>query len=255
MFTIDEEIEELDREEYQEASYEGKYYGSKNDDQGPSTEEKEKEWDKRIIIGYAAVIAGTIIWAIVYLGVLGNFLIDQSELRREGERFYELLVNQNALKGQEMVWSGNYLPRTPASEDFMNWIKSTPKSGGYSKLAEEVFFRATKRMISEFVMVSQPRKCIFLETGYGRHKFIYDIGYLEPAQVMKIALIFSPFPKGIDIEAFNKQRISELLNRFPELADERIEWEIVEQYSANTDEEAKGLLHGFLVEYTEEVSR
>ncbi|HNS42385.1 MAG TPA: hypothetical protein PKN22_06470 [Taishania sp.] len=73
---------------------------------------------------------------------------------------------------------------------------------------------------------------------------------LKSADIVRIDLVFTDYPKTMDLKELNRGRIQKALEIRPDLVkDSLISWQMVRQMSCNNESEAKLLFHGVVIYY------
>lgn len=99
---------------------------------------------------------------------------------------------------------------------------------------------------------------LVVNMSYGNDDVISetDRKALREAQVVSVDLVFSDFPKGLDMKSLNKGRIAKLYALRKDLVtNPDIQWRIIRQTSCKNEAEAKVLFHGIVVHYRPQQSK
>ncbi|MCT4560860.1 MAG: hypothetical protein N4A41_05730 [Crocinitomicaceae bacterium] len=73
---------------------------------------------------------------------------------------------------------------------------------------------------------------------------------LKKADIYKIDLVYTDFPKGADLTELNRNRIKKALSLRADLVEnESIQWQVIRQMGCNNEAEAKVLFHGLVIYY------
>lgn len=84
---------------------------------------------------------------------------------------------------------------------------------------------------------------------------IMDKANLKNADVFQVDVVYTDYPKGIDLNTLNKQRILKALEARKDLvSNERIVWQLIRQMDCKSEAEAKTLFHGIVIHYRPEQS-
>lgn len=91
-----------------------------------------------------------------------------------------------------------------------------------------------------------------IQMPYGSSTIVSSIDHsvLKNARVHQIDLVYSDFPKDIDLTQLNKERLlmlSKINTRF--FKDNEINWRIIRQIGCKNESEAKVLFHGIVIHY------
>lgn len=83
-----------------------------------------------------------------------------------------------------------------------------------------------------------------------------DKRILKKADIYKIELVYTDFPKGADLSELNRNRIKTALNLRADLVNnESISWQLIRQMGCTNEPEAKVLFHGLVIYYRMEQGR
>lgn len=90
---------------------------------------------------------------------------------------------------------------------------------------------------------------VLLHMSYGGSKIKNpdDALRLYTGEIESISLYYSDYPKGMDFETLNRQRIQRLYKDFPQIDTASITWKMVKQTKCASEAEASKLFHGFEV--------
>ena len=94
---------------------------------------------------------------------------------------------------------------------------------------------------------------IFIEMDFGK-SIIEDFSFLEKIsldnKIIRIELLYTDYPKGINLINLNNNRLDRLTGIVPNaFSDNSIDWRIVRQVDCKNQTEAKKLNHGFCITY------
>lgn len=79
---------------------------------------------------------------------------------------------------------------------------------------------------------------------------------LANAQIARVDIVYTDYPKGKDLAALNKRRLERLRRIAPDLfSAEGIEWRLVQQTACTTEAEARTLFHGVTILYRPQSTR
>lgn len=79
---------------------------------------------------------------------------------------------------------------------------------------------------------------------------IMDKANLKDADVFQIDVVYTDYPKGVDLNSLNRQRIMKALEARKDLvSDENITWQLIRQMDCKSEAEAKTLFHGIVIHY------
>jgi len=78
-----------------------------------------------------------------------------------------------------------------------------------------------------------------------------DLEYLENNEITNIDLVYTQFKRNPDFDQqqLNQDRLNMVLNKFPFIEVDNINWQLVEQTEATTYEEAQQYFHGFVFHF------
>ncbi len=85
--------------------------------------------------------------------------------------------------------------------------------------------------------------------GFSKMSIPYEAYFLDKGIVTSVDLVFSDFPKGVNLKKLNGRRIQTFCDAFPGSISDSVEWRIVRQTSCTSELEAKQLFHGVVVTY------
>jgi hypothetical protein len=97
-------------------------------------------------------------------------------------------------------------------------------------------------------------KILYLPMEYGKHNFsltqLIALEGLKDANVVNIDLVFTDYPKGINLYGLNKKRLMSLFKLIPNIAlDNKITYNKIRQTGATNKEDAEYYPHGFYIYY------
>ncbi|MES2799232.1 MAG: hypothetical protein V4638_04390 [Bacteroidota bacterium] len=79
---------------------------------------------------------------------------------------------------------------------------------------------------------------------------IMDKAKMKDSKVFQVDLVFTDFPKGIDLMELNKERIKKALEANGTLvSDETISWRLIRQMGCKSEADAKIMFHGVIIHY------
>lgn len=79
---------------------------------------------------------------------------------------------------------------------------------------------------------------------------IMDKDKLKDAQIVQVDVVYTDFPKGMELQELNRQRIRKAQEVRKDLVtDENIQWRLIRQVSCQSEAEAKTLFHGVIIYY------
>lgn len=77
-----------------------------------------------------------------------------------------------------------------------------------------------------------------------------DKANLKDASVFQIDIVFTDYPKNVDLNNLNKQRILKALEARKDLViDKNVTWKLIRQMDCESEAEAKTLFHGVVIHY------
>lgn len=122
---------------------------------------------------------------------------------------------------------------------------------------------AQSRTVNDILNQKEVKKKRYkLETGYldavvinmsfGQSAVVsmMDKANLKDADVYQIDVVFTNYPRGMDLNDLNRQRILKALEARKDLiSNERINWQLIRQMDCHSEAEAKTLFHGVVIHY------
>lgn len=122
---------------------------------------------------------------------------------------------------------------------------------------------AQSRTIDELLNQKEIKKQRYrLESGYldavvinmsfGESAIIsmMDKANLKDADIFQIDVVYSDYPKGIDLNNLNRQRINKTLEARKDLiTNQQITWRLIRQMDCKSEADAKTLFHGIVIYY------
>lgn len=93
---------------------------------------------------------------------------------------------------------------------------------------------------------------MLLEMPIGDYKIINEriAKQLQKETITKVELVYTDYPKGLDMRELNRARILELYIHLPQVFNKRvIEWKVVKQTGAKNNDMASHMIHGFVITY------
>ena len=103
-----------------------------------------------------------------------------------------------------------------------------------------------------YILRTEMLDVIVLNMTYGDNYIVseYDKIKLKDAEVQLVELIFSDFPKDLDLKGLNLRRIKVVESlRKSIVTDKTIQWRIIRQTDCKNEAEAKTLFHGIIIHY------
>lgn len=100
-------------------------------------------------------------------------------------------------------------------------------------------------------------EAVVVNMSFGEYSIvsIMDKAKLKNAQIIQVDVIYTDYPKGIDLQSLNRQRIRKALEARNDLvSNEAIKWRLVRQMECKSEAEAKLLFHGVVIYYRPEFS-
>jgi len=77
-----------------------------------------------------------------------------------------------------------------------------------------------------------------------------DKANLKEATVFQVDIVYTDYPKGVDLNNLNKQRILKALEARKDLViDKNVTWKLIRQMDCGSEAEAKTLFHGVVIHY------
>lgn len=77
-----------------------------------------------------------------------------------------------------------------------------------------------------------------------------DKANLKEATVFQVDIVYTDYPKGVDLNSLNKQRILKALEARKDLVtDKHVAWKLIRQMDCESEAEAKTLFHGVVIHY------
>lgn len=93
---------------------------------------------------------------------------------------------------------------------------------------------------------------VALNMSYGNAEIISekDRKIIRNQEVLQVDLVFTDFPKGIDLQTLNLERINKIKAIRPDLvSNPEIHWRVIRQMACKNEAEAKVLFHGVVIHY------
>jgi len=112
--------------------------------------------------------------------------------------------------------------------------------------------------IDEYIPVAMSSETIVFKMDFGKSTITDTTGMykLQHAQLLSIDLVFTDYPNYLDLHNLNKSRFLALAAYLPKaISDTLIRWQIIRQMKGKDKESAKGMLHGFVINYRTETTR
>jgi hypothetical protein len=100
-------------------------------------------------------------------------------------------------------------------------------------------------------------QAVVINMSFGEYSIvsIMDKAKLKNAQIVQIDVIYTDYPKGMDLQHLNRQRIRKALETRSDLvSNELINWKLIRQMECKSEAEAKLLFHGVVIYYRPEFS-
>lgn len=95
---------------------------------------------------------------------------------------------------------------------------------------------------------------IFLRMGYGGYEVMNptDLEKLEGKRIQKVELVYTDYPKTMNMATLSKKRLVALYLVYPEIyADSSTVWHLVAQTDCKNAPQASRMFHGFVITYGE----
>jgi len=92
----------------------------------------------------------------------------------------------------------------------------------------------------------------FFQMGYGSYKITnpQNVKMLSGLAIQKIELVYTDYPKDVDMVLINQKRLAALYLLMPEVfTNPLIEWNLVKQTKCKSASEAVNMFHGFVITY------
>lgn len=127
---------------------------------------------------------------------------------------------------------------------------------GYSRTIEDVVNQKEVKTKS-YRYSDSYLEAVVINMSFGASSIvsIMDKAKLKNAQIVQIDVIYTDYPKGMDLQNLNRQRIRKALEtRHDLISNERIHWRLVRQMDCKSEAEAKLLFHGVVIYYRPEFS-
>lgn len=122
---------------------------------------------------------------------------------------------------------------------------------------------AQSRTVNDILNQKEIKKKRYrLETGYldaivinmsfGESSVVsmMDKANLKDADIFQVDVVYTDYPKGIDLNSLNRQRISKALEARKDLVtNDKITWQLIRQMDCKSEAEAKTMFHGVVIHY------
>jgi len=98
--------------------------------------------------------------------------------------------------------------------------------------------------------VKWSKKKVYLRANYGKYKILNptEINRIKGKNISKIDVVYTDYPKGIDLQILIKQRLASLYLLLPEIFEKPwIEWSLIKQVNIKDINDAHQRFHGFVV--------
>jgi hypothetical protein len=93
---------------------------------------------------------------------------------------------------------------------------------------------------------------------FGKSEFNDTTGIflLHDADILSINLVFTDFPANLNLKPLNKQRFIQLIKYLPSSTiNPYTKWQVIRQMNGSTQQTAKGMLHGFVINYRKKFTK
>lgn len=121
----------------------------------------------------------------------------------------------------------------------------------YSRNLDDILnLKETKK--SRYVLRTEFTEAIVINMSFGESTIISTANKekLKKADILEIHVVYSDFPKGIDMSELNKNRIKKALElRADLILNESIDWSLIRQVGCENEAEANTLFHGIVIIY------
>ena len=109
-----------------------------------------------------------------------------------------------------------------------------------------------------YILNTGVNKAIVINMQFGGAEVISnsDRAALKKAEVFQVDIVYSDFPKGIDMEHLNRKRLLVIQRlRSDLIGNPKVKWKLIRQVRCKNEAEAKTLFHGIVVHYRPEQSK
>lgn len=121
----------------------------------------------------------------------------------------------------------------------------------YSRNLDDILsIKETKK--ARYVLRTDFTEAIVINMSFGESTIISTANKekLKKADIIEIHVVYSDFPKGIDMNSLNRNRIKKALElRSDLIINESIDWSLIRQVSCQNEAEANTLFHGIVIIY------
>ena len=98
--------------------------------------------------------------------------------------------------------------------------------------------------------ISQESKLFNMQFGKSNFVDTTGIHQLNNTEILSIDLVFTDYPSNLDLKPLNKQRFLQLNKLLPNAINNKYtKWQIIRQMDGADKQTAKGMLHGFVINY------
>ncbi len=111
---------------------------------------------------------------------------------------------------------------------------------------------------SRYILNSSTIDAIVITMNYGEAGVISstNISKLKKANILEVHLVYSDFPKDVDLTELNRRRILKAKELRKDLiSNEDIQWKLIRQMACKNEAEANVLFHGIVILYRPEQSK
>ncbi|MEM6297749.1 MAG: hypothetical protein AAF740_03570 [Bacteroidota bacterium] len=107
--------------------------------------------------------------------------------------------------------------------------------------------------VTDFSSTERPKNTVFVPMSFAEHKSESEKTPLPTENVTAVRIYYTDYPKGGDFSRLNQWRISEIIQRYPELINVPAEkWQLIKQVELEGEEEARNCFHGVVIQCEEE---
>lgn len=126
-----------------------------------------------------------------------------------------------------------------------------------SRTVEDILNQKETKKFS-YILNTGVNKAVVINMQFGGAEVISnsDRMALRKAEVFQVDIVYSDFPKGIDMEHLNRKRLAVIQRlRTDLIGNPKVKWKLIRQVRCRNEAEAKTLFHGIVVHYRPEQSK
>ena len=111
--------------------------------------------------------------------------------------------------------------------------------------------------VPEYTQPVTSNYSLIFKMPFGQSNFLDTAGLyiLNDADILSIDLVFTDYPATLDLKPLNKRRLEELSKLIPFAVNKPgIRWAVIRQMNGDTKENARDMVHGFVINYRKKTS-